>query len=151
VFGVSGILMVLGSIVMASQSFGNWEPNADLYQFGRTLGIFFIAMVTVGVLGTILGRFLPHVPLFEGALLTPPQQDQEPRLRLSGANDDLQGTGRSLLGKQGQTLSFLRPAGKARIDGRVFDVVSDGPFIAEGAEIEVVQITGNRVVVRARV
>jgi membrane-bound serine protease (ClpP class) len=103
------------------------------------------------VLGTILGRFLPHVPLFEGALLTPPQQDQEPRLRLSGANDDLQGTGRSLLGKQGQTLSFLRPAGKARIDGRVFDVVSDGPFIAEGAEIEVVQITGNRVVVRARV
>ena len=152
VFGISGVLMVLASLVMASQTFGNWEPNADLYQLGRTMGIFVVAVIMVGVIGTVLGRFLPHVPLFEGALLTPPQQAVEPRLRPSDVGaDDARGSGESLLGKQGQSLSFLRPAGKARIDGRVVDVVSDGPFISEGAEVEVVQVTGNRVVVRARV
>jgi membrane-bound serine protease (ClpP class) len=152
IFGVSGILMIVGSIVMASQTFGNWEPNADVYQLGRTVGIFLTAVFTVGILGAVLGRFLPHVPLFEGALLSPPQYDQstgdEVRLRLP--EEDAKGSGYSLLGRTGQSLSFLRPAGKARIDGRVVDVVSDGPFIAEGAEIEVVQVTGNKVVVRGR-
>ena len=153
VFGVSGILMILGSIVMASQTFGNWEPNADLYQLGRTMGIFVTAVITVGVLGAALGRFLPHVPLFEGALLTPPQYgdvsaSEDPKLRLD--DDDAKVSGYSLLGKSGHSLSFLRPAGKAKIDGRVVDVVSDGPFIPEGSEIEVVQINGNRVVVRSR-
>jgi len=150
-FGVFGILMVLSSIIMASQTFGNWEPNADLYQLGKTLGIFMTAVVTVGILGAVLGRFLPHVPFFEGALLSPPQYDNrspdEPRLRL---DDETKGSGYSVLGKTGHAVSFLRPAGKARIDGRVVDVVSDGPFIPEGSEIEVVQVTGNRVVVRAR-
>jgi membrane-bound serine protease (ClpP class) len=51
-------------------------------------------------------------------------------------------------GQQGQTLSMLRPAGKARIGGRVADVVSDGPFIAEGATVEVAQVSGSRIVVR---
>jgi membrane-bound serine protease (ClpP class) len=151
VFGVSGILMVLASIVMASQTFGSWEPNGDLYRFARTLMVFLISVVSVGVLGTIFGRFLPHVPLFEGAVLTPPDQGQstEPRLRpFDSASFEDRAATDALLGRQGLALSFLRPAGKARIDGRVYDVVSDGPFIPEGAAIEVTHAAGKRIVVR---
>jgi membrane-bound serine protease (ClpP class) len=42
----------------------------------------------------------------------------------------------------------LRPAGKAKINGRLIDVVSDGPFIPADRRIEVVEVSGNRVVVR---
>jgi len=52
-----------------------------------------------------------------------------------------------LVGQEGTTLSELRPAGLAYIDGRKQDVVSRGQFIAEGVTIRVVDVTGNRIVV----
>ncbi|MGE3176984.1 MAG: NfeD family protein, partial [Vicinamibacterales bacterium] len=44
--------------------------------------------------------------------------------------------------------SPLRPAGLATFDGERVDVVSDGDFVPAGAGIEVVRVTGNRIVVR---
>lgn len=55
----------------------------------------------------------------------------------------------SLMGKYGETLTNLRPAGKARIDGRRFDVVSTGDYIEKGREIIVSTVDGNRIVVRS--
>jgi membrane-bound serine protease (ClpP class) len=52
------------------------------------------------------------------------------------------------LGHAGTTLSPLRPAGVADIDGARVDVVSDGAFIEAGTAIEVTRVDGNRVVVR---
>ena len=53
-----------------------------------------------------------------------------------------------LLGQQGVSLTMLRPAGKARMNERIVDVVSEGPFIAADAAIEVIAVTGNKIVVR---
>jgi membrane-bound serine protease (ClpP class) len=53
-----------------------------------------------------------------------------------------------LLGKRGHARSVLRPAGIADIDGRRVDVVSDGELIESGGVVEVVQVDGNRVVVK---
>ncbi len=53
-----------------------------------------------------------------------------------------------LAGRTGMTESPLRPAGVASIDGRRVDVVARGQFVAAARPIEVVEITGNRVVVR---
>ncbi|HET6423951.1 MAG TPA: NfeD family protein [Planctomycetaceae bacterium] len=153
VFGISGILMMLASMIMASQSFGNLEPLEDLYLLSKTLGTFFAAMVAVGVVGVILSRFLPHVPLFEGMVLAPPsalRDSREPRLAPEWLPHESPTAGSlpgDLIGRYGQTISLLRPAGKARIDGRVVDVVSNGPFIPEGRSIQVVQVSGNRIVV----
>jgi len=52
-----------------------------------------------------------------------------------------------LVGREGVTLSMLRPAGRARIDGETVDVVTRGEFIAAGAQVRVVQVDGNRCVV----
>ena len=153
VFGISGILMMLASMIMASQSFGNLEPLEDLYLLSRTMGTFLAAMVAVGVVGLVLSRFLPHVPLFDGMVLAPPnapRDEREPRLdpswRTAAATGEATPSG-DLAGRHGETISLLRPAGKARIDGRVVDVVSNGPFIPEGRSIQVVQVSGNRIVV----
>jgi len=54
----------------------------------------------------------------------------------------------SWLGKQGMTLSPLRPAGLAEIEDQRIDVVSDGEFIESQAPIIVSRVDGNRIVVR---
>lgn len=151
VFGISGILLMVVSMIMASTSFGNLEPMEDMFQLAKTLGTFLGAMVAVGVMGVILSRFLPHVPLFEGLVLAPPtagNHSAEPQLAPQWLpSQSSPGGGSELVGRQGESLSLLRPAGKARIDGRIIDVVSNGPFIPEGRTIQVMQVNGNRIVV----
>ena len=56
----------------------------------------------------------------------------------------------ALTGQSGQSLSPLRPAGVALIDGQRVDVVTDGEFIEPETEVEVVAVEGSRVVVRSR-
>ena len=52
-----------------------------------------------------------------------------------------------LTGRKGKAVTRLMPSGKAKIDGRVYDVMTDGRVVDKGDEIEVVEATGNRVIV----
>jgi membrane-bound serine protease (ClpP class) len=53
-----------------------------------------------------------------------------------------------LLGKIGVAEADLRPAGIGDFDGRRVDVVSRGGYVEAGSKIEVIQVDGNRVVVK---
>jgi membrane-bound ClpP family serine protease len=53
-----------------------------------------------------------------------------------------------LLGKTGVVLSTCRPAGNADFDGLKLDIVSRGEFIEKDRKIEVIEIEGNRIVVK---
>lgn len=53
-----------------------------------------------------------------------------------------------LVGKRGTTVSPLRPAGTATIDGNRYDVVSEGGFVSTNSPVEVVLAEGTRLVVR---
>lgn len=55
-----------------------------------------------------------------------------------------------LMGKEGVVSSALHPAGTAVIDTRRVDVVSRGEFIEKGTEVVVVEVTGNRIVVKTK-
>lgn len=57
---------------------------------------------------------------------------------------------KALLGQNGVSLSILRPAGVAKIEGHRTDVVAESGFIPAGCEITVVTIEGNRIVVRKK-
>ena len=52
-------------------------------------------------------------------------------------------------GQVGRTLSMLRPAGKARFDDYVADVVTRGEFLAKDQPVRILEIHGNRIVVAA--
>jgi membrane-bound serine protease (ClpP class) len=54
----------------------------------------------------------------------------------------------SLLNQTGQTLTALRPSGKAILNGQRLDVISEGAFIEAGQAVKVVTVEGLRVVVR---
>lgn len=53
-----------------------------------------------------------------------------------------------LMGLEGITVTPLRPAGTALLDGERIDVVSEGGFIEENKRVKVVNVEGMRVVVR---
>jgi membrane-bound serine protease (ClpP class) len=55
----------------------------------------------------------------------------------------------TLVGREGRTLSTLRPAGLAEFDGRRLNVVADSEFLASGVVVRVCEVEGNRVVVEA--
>lgn len=54
-----------------------------------------------------------------------------------------------LVGKSGKTITPLRPAGVALINGQRVDIVTQGEFVAPETEVEVILVEGSRVVVRS--
>jgi membrane-bound serine protease (ClpP class) len=54
-------------------------------------------------------------------------------------------------GDIGVASSTLRPAGKASFGDLFVDVVSDGGYIDHGTQVEVIRVSGNRIVVRPAV
>jgi len=55
-----------------------------------------------------------------------------------------------LAGKEGVAHTTLRPAGIAKIDGNLVDVVTEGDFIDAGSPIVVLRVVGGRNIVRKR-
>lgn len=73
------------------------------------------------------------------------------KLLVSDAKIDAQvDSHEALLGLSGVSKSRLAPSGFAVIDGKKIDVVSEVGFIEPGASIKVVDVTGNRIVVRPK-
>lgn len=54
------------------------------------------------------------------------------------------------LGKEGTAVTILRPAGTANFDGVKVDVVTEGDFVAKGAQVKVIKVEGRRIVVRSQ-
>ena len=52
------------------------------------------------------------------------------------------------LGKEGRTITTLRPAGISDFDGVRLDVVSDGEFIQKDIPVRIVSVQGRRIVVK---
>ena len=53
-----------------------------------------------------------------------------------------------LIGKIGEAITPLRPAGTIVVDNERIDVVSEGSYIDAGKKVEVVKVEGSRIVVR---
>ena len=148
VFGVSGILLVLVSLVMAGHSW-SYDLATNIEELTWQTGQVLFAMGIVVALGVVIARFLPSLPGFDSIVLGPPGTGvEEPRLRLETSPSTSGAAGGISVGEKGIALTMLRPSGKARIDNRVVDVISEGPFISADADLEVIATSGNRIVVR---
>jgi membrane-bound serine protease (ClpP class) len=53
-----------------------------------------------------------------------------------------------LISTEGIAITTLRPSGTAKINGDKVDVVSEGEMIAKNTKIKVVDVKGNRIVVK---
>jgi membrane-bound serine protease (ClpP class) len=146
VFGLSGILLILASLVMAIQSFGHFDIWTDVTDFSTGLGKVFGVFLGVALLGVLTARFLPSIPGLSGLVLAAPNAAD---LRLPRFDDrghsSMEG---DWIGRVGTTVTMLRPVGKAKFDEQLVDVQSEGTFIPPETTVEVVQKQGARIIVR---
>ncbi len=147
VFGLSGILLILVSVIMASHTFVWPTQKYEYEQMGQTLMEVTISIVTVSASAIVLGRYFPHMPLFRRMILQP-----EPigGSGLDGGKPGLDGEFSLfyLLGEVGRTTTALKPTGKARFGEALVDVTADGFYIEPGASVEVVEVQGAKVIVK---
>ena len=148
VFGVSGILLVIASLVMAGHSW-TFDLATNIEELTWQTGQVMLSLGIVLGLGIAIARFLPSVPGFDSMVLGPPGSGMnEPRLRLPESIPEREFGDSVTIGDLGTAVTMLRPSGKARFSDRVVDVISEGPFILGNARLEIVAVTGNRIVVR---
>jgi membrane-bound serine protease (ClpP class) len=147
VFGLTGVLLVLVSIIMASHTFIWPTQEYEYRQLGGTLFAITATLFGVGFGAFMLGKFLPSVPLFRRLVLVPePLTPDDPTAK--PALDPTEATYYYLLGEQGRTTTVLRPTGKARFGDQLVDVTADGFFIEAHVPVEVTDVQGTRVIVK---
>jgi membrane-bound serine protease (ClpP class) len=143
--GITGGLLIVASLVMASQRVVIPRTTYDMKELISALTALVGAGVGSVALAILLRRQFHLIPAFSGLVLMPPDPEPSPVL---ADESQTESRGRQwLLGREGTTVTPLRPAGKARFEGESFDVVAEGSYIPPGRNIRVVEIIGSRVMV----
>jgi membrane-bound ClpP family serine protease len=148
VFGIGGIVLVFSSLVLASQAFLIPRSLNDVvemtYSFVPVIGAGF-GVLTAGI---VLRNLIPRTPMLRRMILQPRKFVDT---GLGGRTDPEAIVDWSfLMGLSGETATRLNPSGKARIQGRVYDVISNGQMLEQGQRVEVIEAIGNRIVVTAK-
>ena len=145
VFGVTGLILLATGLLLAGQTF---VIPTNEYQWKRTaqgigqLGFIVMSMLVAAVL---FRKQLAKLPMVRWFALQPPKVDVD-LVEMERAVEEL----RAFIGWHGTTISRCNPSGKASIGDRIFSVVSQGSWIDEDTEIEVVNLQENSLVVKPR-
>jgi len=132
--GISGIVLILGSVVFIFGS--SYDASVAMLW----LSISFIA--TLG-LGLLLFYTLPKTSTMQKFILSTAENKE---LGYSAhSNDSVE-----YVGKSGKALTSLRPVGAAIIDGKRLDVITQGELIEKNTPIEVIRVEGNKVFVKSQ-
>jgi membrane-bound serine protease (ClpP class) len=138
-FGLTGVLGI--AAVLSGLSLSVIGAGATWDFVLRAVGRVIFSLLLALVASLALLRYLPRLPFGRRLILATGLATAEGYA--SAPERD-----KIWLGKKGTTVSTLRPAGIADIEGERVDVVSDGEFIEPGSEIIVSRVDGNRIVVR---
>jgi len=132
IIGIAGLGSIIAGVVIAYQRLGNLIGSIYLA----------VVLVLVPVFIVLYFRFFPRSPVGRWLIS---QDRQEPEKGYSSFTAEKYV---DLIGKEGTSLTILRPAGMVRIDGQKFSAVTGGEFIEKDKPIKVVKVEGSRVVVR---
>jgi hypothetical protein len=137
-------VLVIGALIVGSHTFvvpHNPYQFAQLQKSLLTIGGAGVGFVAAAM---ALRKWLPKAPVLSQMFLAPPEGEEAERIRRREVLADYS----DLLGAVGVATTQLTPSGKARFGSRLVDVVSDGDLIPRNAEVRVVAVYGNRVVVK---
>ncbi len=148
-FGLVGLLGGLALLASIAMAFVEFHLPIDVaFELGYAqqaleTAVLHLAWGLVLIAGVLVAfwRFLPRSRFARRVVLDSSTSSADGYVASSDADT-------SLVGKRGKVAGMLRPAGIALIDGRRVDVMSNGDFIEDGTEIEVITATGSKIVVR---
>ena len=133
--------------MLASQTFV--LPHND-YQFAQLhdslLGLVGVGVGVVIVMAMLMRRYLPHTPFFSNVMLEPPSDAET---RGPGATARPWSISSICSATRDWPPRSSPPRGKARFGNELVDVIADGEVIGRGTAVVVVEVHGNRVVVRS--
>jgi membrane-bound serine protease (ClpP class) len=140
--GISGLVLLITSLALVTlermpSTTGEWVA------LGSTLTTFGVALVAALIGAFAVAYYLPSIPGANRLVLKPPAEnfyDDETGGPISAAS--------SLLGAMGVAATPLRPAGKAQIGDDFLDVVAEGDYVEAGTRVQIIEIEGNRIVVK---
>jgi membrane-bound ClpP family serine protease len=141
--GISGILLVVASLVVVTME-KMPETTQDWVNLGATLTTFGVSLVAAIAAAVTIAWYLPSIPYASRLVLAPPKEEEEAREVLSHSSAG----GAALLGAIGVAMTSLRPAGKAQFGDDFLDVIAEGDFVNPGSRVQVIEIEGNRIVVK---
>jgi membrane-bound serine protease (ClpP class) len=134
---------VLGSLGLVA--YGHWPRSSEEWiRFGHTIGPFGISLLGSLLLVFLVVRYLPNIPVLNRLIL---KQQEEGELATT-PDYPLHAELQALLGAIGVAATPLRPAGKTQFGDAFVDVVAEGSYITPGTRVRVVEVEGNRVVVK---
>jgi hypothetical protein len=143
VAGISGIILVVGSLALVA--YGHWPRSSDQWaEFGTHLGPFGLSILGALITAFVLARYLPSIPYVNRLILHPAGEEEG----VESAPDPAHAELAALLGAIGVAATPLRPAGKAQFGDAFVDVVAEGCYVVPGTRVQVIEIEGNRVVVK---
>ena len=126
--GISGIALVIIGTVLAM---GNLTS---------AIASISIAIIITTFITILLVKYGKRSSRFDSIILKTRLESDEGYLS-STTKDEY-------LGKEGITVSELRPSGFIEIDGKRVDALSEGDFIPKGISIKVVRVEGPKIIVR---
>lgn len=136
--GLAGIMLVITSLGLVTLD--RWPTTSnDWINLGSTLTTFGLSLVTAVIGAICLTYYLPTIPYANRLVLQPPDDEKAPESPVAPAR---------LLGAIGVSVSTLRPSGKAQFGDDYLDVVAEGDFVEPGKRLQVIEIEGNRIVVK---
>src|SRR5207249_5152720 len=145
--GISGVVLIVVSLALATLE-RKPETTQEWMSFGRALGAVGLSLAGAITLAFLVAWYLPSIPYANRMILKPPAEAREGLDSDETAAEGLHPELAALLGAIGVAATALRPAGIARFGDDFVDVISDGGYVAAGTRIQVVEIEGNRVVVK---
>ncbi len=128
ILGILGALCLISGVVLAA-----YDKERALLQLG-------VAFAVAAVIVAIVIKYFKHRGIWNRFILKEQLNSEEGYVSVSPKDH--------LLGKTGVSVTPLRPAGTAIIDGERIDVVTDGEFIDSHRQIVVSKVEGPRVVVK---
>ncbi|MCK5241128.1 nodulation protein NfeD [bacterium] len=139
--GIAGIAFMCIGLYLAFVPFVIPKYPWDFTLFTRTLVLMFVSILTSITGFLILLHFLPSLPGLNRLVLTREQRQED---GFSVATESTT----ALIGSVGKATTTLRPVGKGQFGQKLLDVVAESGFIEKDTSITIIDVTGNRILVR---
>ncbi|MGD2094459.1 MAG: NfeD family protein [Phycisphaerales bacterium] len=151
--GFSGIVCILaglfGMLIKNPPDKLPWPEDAIAWS-DFTWGVVGLALGFVGfiVMAWLLSKYIPRIKFLSGLILVPTVPKQSGGMPVSTTTVPENETLKVNVGHTGVVVSTLRPTGKARFGEVMVDVVAEAEFLDKGTKVQIIEMHGNRVVVK---
>lgn len=154
--GISGIICIFaglfGMLVKNPPDKIPWPQTEFDWQLFAN-GVLGLAIGFVGfvILAWLLSKYLPRLEFLSGLMLVPAAAKRGDEMEVIMTAPSEAAVPSVNVGDVGKVVSTLRPTGKVKFGAAIVDCVAEAEFLDKGSEVEIIEIHGNRVVVKRSV